>query len=418
MIRLISLFACLLAVGFLPPAALAATYNVVDTGQDQCYSASEIIDCPKAGQPFYGQDGQIDGNQPSYTTSADGLTVYDNVTGLTWTQTADLNGDGTIDFSDKLTDATAPDFVATLNAQNFGGYNDWRIPSVKELFSLIDFRGTDPPPDGSTTEGLTPYIDTTVFGFAYGDTNAGDRIIDAQWLSTTWYVATVMNGQQAIFGVNFADGRIKGYPTTKDFYVYFVRGNTAYATNNFIDNGDGTVTDFATGLMWTQRDSGEGLNWEGAFAWAQQKNAERYLGHNDWRVPNAKELNSILDYTRSPDTTGSAAIDPIFSATQITNEAGNPDYAFYWNGTTHLGFQGTVDSGDYIAFGRGLGTMNGVDIIDVHGAGCQRSDPKDGDPADYPTWGFGPQGDVQRVYNYVRLERDAQPNRAAAATRR
>jgi hypothetical protein len=49
--------------------------------------------------------------------------------------------------------------------------------------------------------------------------------------------------------------------------------------------------------------------------------------------------------------------------------------------------------------------MNGTTVIDVHGAGCQRSDPKDGDPADYPTWGFGPQGDVQRVFNYVRLVR-------------
>jgi len=50
--------------------------------------------------------------------------------------------------------------------------------------------------------------------------------------------------------------------------------------------------------------------------------------------------------------------------------------------------------------------MDGTTIIDVHGAGCQRSDPKDGDPDDYPRWGFGPQGDVARVFNYVRLVRD------------
>jgi hypothetical protein len=51
--------------------------------------------------------------------------------------------------------------------------------------------------------------------------------------------------------------------------------------------------------------------------------------------------------------------------------------------------------------------MDGVHVIDVHGAGCQRSDPKDGDPADYPSWGHGPQGDVRRVFNHVRLVRDA-----------
>ncbi len=42
--------------------------------------------------------------------------------------------------------------------------------------------------------------------------------------------------------------------------------------------------------------------------------------------------------------------------------------------------------------------------VDIHGAGCQRSDPKAGDPADWPT-GNGPQGDAIRIYNYVRLVR-------------
>ena len=45
-------------------------------------------------------------------------------------------------------------------------------------------------------------------------------------------------------------------------------------------------------------------------------------------------------------------------------------------------------------------------MVDVHGAGAQRSDPKTGDPADYP-YGHGPQGDVIRIYNYVRLVRNA-----------
>jgi hypothetical protein len=44
--------------------------------------------------------------------------------------------------------------------------------------------------------------------------------------------------------------------------------------------------------------------------------------------------------------------------------------------------------------------------MDVHGAGGQRSDPKVGDPAQFP-YGRGPQGDAIRIYNYVRLVRDA-----------
>ena len=179
-----------------------------------------------------------------------------------------------------------------------------------------------------------------------------------------------------------------------------------YAINDFIDNGDSTVTDQATGLMWSQDDSGVGMNWKDALSWVQQKNDDNYLGYSDWRLPNAKELQSIVDYSRSPDTSDSASIDPIFSVTKITNEAGQIDYPFFWTGTTHVRYSGYAENAVYISFGRGLGSMDGVDVIDVHGAGCQRSDPKDGDPDDYPSWGNGPQGDVQRVFNYVRLVRE------------
>lgn len=42
--------------------------------------------------------------------------------------------------------------------------------------------------------------------------------------------------------------------------------------------------------------------------------------------------------------------------------------------------------------------------VDVHGAGAQRSDPKTGDPLMFPH-GRGPQGDVIRIFNFVRLVR-------------
>jgi len=115
-------------------------------------------------------------------------------------------------------------------------------------------------------------------------------------------------------------------------------------------------------------------------------------------------LQGILDYSRSPDTTNSAAIDPLFNATSITNEAGKTDYSFYWSGTTHANWTDTPGSaGAYVSFGRAMGYMDSV-WQDVHGAGAQRSDPKAGDPADYPE-GNGPQGDAQRIYNAVRLVR-------------
>jgi hypothetical protein len=225
-----------------------------------------------------------------------------------------------------------------------------------------------------------------------------------------------MLGDTTLFGVNFADGRIKGYGLTmaggaeKTFFMRCVRG-AAYGGNDFVDNDDGTITDRATGLMWTKGDSAQGLNWQDALAWVQTKNAESYLGHNDWRLPNAKELQSVVDYTRSPDTTQSAAIDPLFTCTGITNEAGKPDYPFYWTSTTHISSTGVDAAAVYIAFGRALGYMTDPSgtigaWLDVHGAGAQRSDPKAGSPADYPH-GRGPQGDAIRIYNFVRLVRAA-----------
>ncbi len=394
--------------------AAALTYPVEDTGQVKCYNNTIEIYAPSAGQAFYGQDGQINGNLPNFTKSSDGLTVHDNVTGLTWQQTPDRNGDGAINSSDKIAWANITSYVAGLNTSKYGGFNDWRLPSIKELYSLIDFRGTDPSGySGTDTFDLIPFIDTAYFAFGWGDTTAGERIIDAQYWSSTQYVSTTMGSAATVFGVNFADGRIKGYPRDigpggKAFteYIRCVRGSSNYGINDFKSNGDGTVTDNATGLMWSQSDSGSRLNWQQALAWVQTKNAVNYLGHNDWRLPNAKELQSIVDYTRSPATTSSAAINAAFSASSITNEAGQSDYPCYWTGTTRLNWTTSPgNAGIYVAFGRAMGYMNST-WMDVHGAGAQRSDPKEGDPADYP-YGRGPQGDAIRIFNYVRLVRDA-----------
>jgi len=393
------------------PTATATTsttqnYPIVDTNQNQCYNNNNETTCPSTEASFYGQDAQHTGNQPSYTNHDDG-TITDNVTGLMWQHSADTDNDGDIDSNDKLTYTEAGNYCETLTLAN---HTDWRLPNIKQLYSLILFNGTDPSGyEGSDTSNLIPFIDTTYFIFGYGDTNAGERVIDAQYASSTLYVSTTSNGLEALFGVNFADGRIKGYDLTirgsdKTFYVMCTRDNPNYGVNNLVDNGNDTITDQATGLMWSKSDSGQGLNWQEALAWVQTKNSEMYLGYNDWRLPNAKELHSIVDYSRSPDTTNSAALDPLFNATSITNEAGEADYATYWTSNTHIKWNGNVSTAAYIAFGEALGYMNNS-WGDVHGAGAQRSDPKQGDPADYPT-GNGPQGDAVRIYNYIRLVRD------------
>ncbi|MCB9759691.1 MAG: DUF1566 domain-containing protein [Alphaproteobacteria bacterium] len=384
-------------------------YVIVDTNQSLCYDNTQSITCPTSGS-HYGQDAQYSGAQPSYTDNGDG-TITDDNTALIWQQ----EPSETMPHSDA---------AAYCDGLELGGRDDWRLPSTKELYSLIEFdgaTGTGNPEDSTAPPDADPYLDDGVFGFEYGGADGG-RYIDAQYATTTIYVSRVMAdndgleaGQEAFFGVNFADGRIKGYPTEggQDWYVRCVAGNTDYGVNDFEDNGDETVTDHATGRMWTRADSGTlgtgVLDWSGALAFCEDLD---HAGYDDWRLPNAKELQSLLDYTRSRDTTSSAAIDAVFDATAITDEDGHENYGFYWTGTTHLDGQILGADAVYVAFGEALGYFmgptTGQDLfLDVHGAGAQRGDPKAGDADDFPVWGGGPQGDVRRVYNLARCVRDA-----------
>jgi len=382
---------------FWATSSIAVDFPIVDTGQIRCYDDRTEIQYPESGQPFFGQDAQYYGNQPSYRDNGDG-TVTDLNTGLMWQADPGI----------KMTYVEA---VAGASKCQTGGYSDWRLPTIKVLYSLIQFSGSDSDPRSRLA--AKPFIDTIFFKFQYGNVEAGERIIDSQWATSTIYVDKVMQGQQAMFGVNFADGRIKGYPTGsmpgrgfKTFYVIYVRGHKDYGENDFVDNGDGTITDHSTGLMWQKADSSKPMNWQEALEYAENMNL---AGHNDWRLPNAKELQSIVDYSRSPDTSDSAAIDPIFSTTPIRNEGGQIDYAFYWTSTTHARTN-SAEAAVYLSFGRALGFMNSPrssgekTLMDVHGTGAQRSDPKSGDPKTL-SQGHGPQGDVQRIYNMVRCVR-------------
>ena len=372
-------------------------YPIVDTNETLFYSNDALLDELVEGDEFYGQDANYTGNQCSYTDNGDG-TVTDNVTGLMWQQ----------DPGDKLDWETA---ATTLDDFDLAGYDDWRLPTIKELYSLVQFSGHT---DTSSTDSI-PYIDTDYFVFTYGDAAGEPRFIDSQILTSTIYDSTTLGGNTTVFGFNFADGRIKGYEITKDFYCYHVRGNTSYGQNLFVDNKDETITDEATGLMWMQYDSGyynagtqnDGtMDWQEALSYAE--NAV-FGGYDDWRLPNVKELQSILDYTKSPDTTDSPAIDDLFYCTPIVNYFGMDDYGFYWTGTSHDDYEGGSGSrysaGCYVVFGRGMGYMDG-EVVDAHGAGSQRSDPKTGSRDDYPTANEdAPQGDEQRVFNMVRLVR-------------
>ena len=405
----ISLLALCAACMAAPVLAGEVAYPLPPTGQRNCYDTrNQAIPCPVRGQALYGQDAQFATAPLRYQDNGDG-TVTDLVTRLVWQK----NPGPKVTWEEAVTNA---------KRLHLSGHDDWRLPSIKELYSLMDFSGRTPMArQGNGAPGGKPYLDTSVFDFRYGDPASGERLIDCQYWSATEYAGHTMGRDETVFGVNFADGRIKGYPKLSPghgihrMYVRYVRGNPGYGHNDFVDNRDGTVTDRATGLMWMQADSGRfkagpfkdgRLNWAQSMAWASTLD---FAGYRDWRLPNAKELQSIVDYGRSPQSTRSPAMAPVFQVTLVRDEGDRENFPFYWTSTTHLDGPGGGDGAVYVSVGEALGYMrfpwaSGSMLVDVHGAGAQRSDPKEGEAGRYPE-GRGPQGDVIRIYNFARLVR-------------
>lgn len=311
-------------------------YAVADSEQENCYDSSVSMVCASDGTAFYGQDAQNIGliNAQDYSDNGD-QTITDNVTGIMWTQSPDIDGigndDGLITSDDKLSSDNGD---TACNSLSHAGYSDWQLPNVKQLYSLMNFQGMDPENSGDVTTYLIPFIDTDFFDFAYGSTS-DERIIDSQYATTSKYYND--EATEMMFGVNFADGRIKGYTeaffgSDKTYFVLCMRDNSGYGTNVFeFTDESTTVTDKATGLMWARDDSGEGyddgfdyannlgwasqeqdddndydlvidtdamngaMSWQDALAYVQQINNENYLGYSDWRLPTIKELHTLVN---------------------------------------------------------------------------------------------------------------------------
>jgi len=127
-------------------------YMIAGTGQINSYNNSGIISAPAIGQPYYGQNSNYPGHIPSYKDNGDG-TITDNVTGLIWEKTTDKNGDGIINYYDKYTYSEA---LAGASSSRTGGYTDWRLPSIKEIYSLIMYYGAESNPTATTQGNSVP----------------------------------------------------------------------------------------------------------------------------------------------------------------------------------------------------------------------------------------------------------------------
>ncbi len=306
-----------------------------DTGQSRChniYGELKPCDSIQPGDYLFGQDTHYQPKVPrSYTKLGPGgkelpdsaphqssggewCMTRDNVTGLIW----EINY-GTRSKTYSWEEAQSI-YLAELNQDvMLGGFSDWRLPDVKELSSLIHAEGTQ-------GNGLWFYFGDFLgyFGETWTSTDDGDYA----WI-VNFNTNSVSRGNKYVYQVG---GPVKG----KEGAVMAVRSGPP-PQSSFFDNGDGTVTDTATGLMWQKCSHGQTwsdgqctgdpvyLGWGSAL-----KHAEglTWANYSDWRLPNRNELQSLVDYNqRSP------AISPLF--TQGTG------LDFYFS-STPFGYRGTM----------------------------------------------------------------------------
>jgi hypothetical protein len=117
-------------------------------------------------------------------------------------------------------------------------------------------------------------------------------------------------------------------------------------TLSYRDNGDGTITDENTGLVWEKKSDDGGLHdknnryrWSGSgetiWDWLEDINSENgkgFAGHSDWRIPNIRELQSIIDYGQD-----GLNVDPVFNTncTPGTDVLSGSCVGFHsWSSTT------------------------------------------------------------------------------------
>ena len=220
-----------------------------DTGQTTSYTSTP------------GEDADFTINSPSYMDNGNG-TITDNITGLMWQKS-----DG-----GEMTFENAAIYCTNLT---LGGYSDWRLPTGFELFCINSY------------DNLNPALNTVYF---------------TKTAAEYWWTSQVRADIETSVWVVNAGGGIGAHPKsetisaggTKRFHVRAVRnpGSSSVNAVHFKDNGDGTITDNYTGLIWQKTQSPNTMTWEEGLLYASNLSL---AGKSDWRLPNVKEIQSLND---------------------------------------------------------------------------------------------------------------------------
>lgn len=209
-------------------------------------------------------------------------TAIDKVTGLVWQREDD----------NVLRNWEAAWDYCINNSEGLPGWG-WRLPSVAELVSIVHY--------GRHHAAINPFV--------FVGTNS----------SRYWSSPTYSNNSTRASYVSFSSGSVNRDEKSNSHYVRCVR-QLRNRDNLFLNNSNGTVTDLSTGLTWQQFVEDDNVSWAEAVSYCQ----ELELTGGGWRLPNIKELHSIMD-----DRVFGPAIDTeAFPGTGPTNN--------YWSATTHV----------------------------------------------------------------------------------
>ena len=245
----------------------------IRTDRWDCYDAQgEVIPCLNS---FKNGNVKAGAAWPEPRFSDHGYAVLDHLTGLMWTKDASLT-----EFP--LSWREALSFVDEMEQSNRFGFNNWKIPSKKELFSLVSHMQINPAlPKGH------PFVN--VFNGYYWTSTEVSR-----YPSQAWYI-------------HFGGGRVFKGMKQSSYMVWPVREALSdedpvvgsreelpLPKVRFFDYGQ-SVIDRYTGLEWTKDASpvSGSLTWRAALRAVNVMNTEQTYGFSDWRLPNVRELESL-----------------------------------------------------------------------------------------------------------------------------
>jgi hypothetical protein len=294
-------------------------FTLPDTGQALCYGgALDSMECPGspgaeecAGTPYCGQDAQYGwdtshGPEARFTRTEEvpGEPVaIDNVTGIVWQAAPDPGVN--IGWSDAL--AFCDDLI-------WAEQDDWRLPDIYELTSIMDLGRAEPAVDDTVFEFFA--LDANYWSSSYAgfySTGLGERSFLGCFLWGEPIVLNIGDPNRVVC--------VRGEPATQPL-ARFVRSEPV--------EGETIVTDGTTGLEWqgcmagqTGADcAGEAdpTSWPDALSYCESL---AWGGADDWRLPDRMELFSIAD--KRQETSG-ISLDAFPGATS----------SWHWSSTTFL----------------------------------------------------------------------------------